>query len=67
MFVPQYTYQLTEHDRERPWIVVAQEHRSVDLDEGIDFFAWAREAWRASWYTVLLDPYQLSPPRRAED
>ena len=48
-------------------IVVAQEHRSVELAEGSDFFAWARETWAPDRYTVLLDPYQQSPWRPEDD
>jgi uncharacterized protein involved in type VI secretion and phage assembly len=37
MFVPEYRFTLTEHDQERPWIVVSTEHRTIELPDGSDF------------------------------
>jgi hypothetical protein len=60
MFVPSYSFALTEHDSERPWIVLRHERRTIVLDDGVSFYAWARETWPAGRYTVQLDPWQLS-------
>ena len=59
MFVRAYSFTVTEHDSDRPWIVLDVEHRTVELDEGADFYGWAHEQWDASRYTVQLDPWQL--------
>jgi hypothetical protein len=58
--VPSYSFELTEHDPERPWIVLRQEHRTITLDDGVSFFAWAREVWPDGRYSVQLDPWQSS-------
>ena len=59
-FVPAYGYTLTEYDRERPWIVIRQGHRTVTLDAGLNFFEWAHEQRPAPRWTVELDPWQLA-------
>jgi hypothetical protein len=59
----EYRFTLLEHDAERPWIVVSQEHRTATLDDDADFFTWARERWPGPRWTVELDPWQLSPTR----
>jgi hypothetical protein len=56
-----FTYTLTEHDPAKPWLIVGQEHRTVELDDGVDFFAWAGEQWPAPRRSVQLDPRQLAP------
>ena len=38
-----YSYRLVEYDPDRPWIVVANEERTVDLSDDQDFGRWARE------------------------
>ena len=63
MFVPSYSFELTEHDPARPWIVVRQERRSIFLDDGVNFFTWARKAWPEERFSVELDPWQLSTPK----
>jgi hypothetical protein len=60
MFVPDYSYTVTEHDPERPWIVVATRHGQVKLSDDASFFAWAHENWPAPRWSVQLDPWQLS-------
>jgi hypothetical protein len=64
MFVPSYSFELTEHDAERPWIVLRRERHTVTLDDGVNFFVWARGVWPPSQFTVQLDPYQLPEGRR---
>ena len=49
MFDPmrEYGFTVTEHDPDRPWMVLASEHRPIKLPDGMDFFSWAREHWPA--------------------
>lgn len=61
MFVPEYSFTLTEHDADRPWIVRSQDRRSVTLADGVSFLEWAREQWPQNRFTVQLDPWQLEP------
>ena len=47
--MPEYGFTVTEHDRERPWIVLGSEHYTVALEDGAvafdgpptEFLAWA--------------------------
>lgn len=59
--MPQYSFVVTEHDPERPWIVRAQEHHTVTLDDGVVFSRWARERWPPPGWSVEVDPWQLAP------
>jgi hypothetical protein len=59
--VPEYRFTLTEHDPERPWIVVGQEHRTVTLDDAVNFFEWRHAQWPSPRWSIELDPWQLSP------
>jgi hypothetical protein len=34
---------ITEHDPQRPWMVLSSEHRTIKLPDGRDFFVWAGE------------------------
>ncbi|HYB25859.1 MAG TPA: hypothetical protein VEF89_04535 [Solirubrobacteraceae bacterium] len=43
--VREYGFTITEHDPERPWMVLSSEHRTIKLPDGFDFFAWARRQW----------------------
>ena len=62
MFVlPEYSYTVTEHDPEKPWLVRGSSRGTVTLDDDASFFAWARENWPAPRWSVELDPYQLAP------
>jgi hypothetical protein len=58
-----FAFTLTEHDAGRPWIVVGREHRTVELEDGADFFSWALQRWPKPRWTIELDPWQLSPER----
>jgi hypothetical protein len=60
--MPHYEFMLTEHDLERPWIVLGRAHRAVTLADGVSFYAWATERWPTPQWTVELDPWQLAPP-----
>jgi hypothetical protein len=57
----EYGFTITEHDPDRPWIVLAIERRTVKLPDGRDFFAWVHEQWPAPRWSVELDPWELGP------
>jgi hypothetical protein len=59
----EYRFTSTEFDPERPWIVLSREHRTVELEDGQDFYGWARERWPEPGWRVDLDPRGLSPGR----
>lgn len=59
MFVREYGFTVTEHDPEKPWFVVGQEHRTVRLDDDAAFSEWAHRNWPEPRYSVQLDPWQL--------
>jgi hypothetical protein len=45
----EYGFTITEHDPDRPWMVLASEHRTIKLPDGLQFFAWgARTVARAA-------------------
>ena len=60
MFVRLFSFTIIEHDPQRPWIVTGVEHRTVELEDEVDFFGWAAERWPAERFTVQLDPWELS-------
>jgi hypothetical protein len=67
VFVPTYSYSVAEHDPDRPWIVVGEIRRlTIELDEGANFYDWARMEWPPDRYEVTLDPWQLSPDRATQ-
>ena len=57
----EYGFTLTEHDPDRPWMVLSSEHRTIKLPNNVQFFSWAREQWPSPRWTVQLDPFQLTP------
>jgi hypothetical protein len=57
----EYGFTIIEHDPDRPWMVLASEHRTVKLPDGLEFFAWAHEQWPATRWSVELDPWELAP------
>jgi hypothetical protein len=59
--VPEFGYTLTEHDPEKPWLVVGIEHRTVTLPDSISFGEWARQNYPRPRWTVESDPWQLGP------
>jgi len=59
--VREYGHTITEHDADRPWIVLSSEHRTITLPDGLAFFSGAREQWPSARWTVQLDPFQLGP------
>lgn len=62
--MPQFSFTVTEHDPERPWIMVGRERQSATFDDARGFYRWAKERWPAPRCTVELDPWQLSPTLR---
>ena len=61
--MPEFAFTLADHDPDSPWIVLGSEHRTIELDADVNFFAWARERWPEPRWTVVLDPWQLTPER----
>lgn len=59
--MPEFSFTLTEHDPDRPWIVVGSEHQTATLPHNANFFEWARERWPEPRWTVQLDPWQDGP------
>jgi hypothetical protein len=56
-----FSFTVVEHDPDRPWIVVGStEHRTVDLPDGVEFYAWAAAEFPRKRFTVELAPWQLS-------
>lgn len=61
--MPSYTYSVTEHDPDRPWMVVGSTERyEIELETSEDFFKWANRTWPAPRFSVQLDPWQLQQP-----
>jgi hypothetical protein len=59
-FVREYGDQPTEHDPDRPWLVVRSEHLNVTLADDQPFFEWAHTHRLGAWFTITLDPWELS-------
>jgi hypothetical protein len=57
--VREYGYTVTERDPDRPWIVLGNEHRNVELEAQVNSFEWAHQQWPEPRWTVELDPRQL--------
>ena len=62
--MPLYGFTITEHDASKPWLIVSREHKTVELEEGGSFHAWASERWPAPRWTVELDPWTDAPDWR---
>jgi hypothetical protein len=61
--VPAYGFSVTEHDDERPWIVVQQRHETIELPDDVSFHDWAGRQYPSPRFTVQVDPLELSPGR----
>jgi hypothetical protein len=59
MFVPSYSFTIIEYDPHRPWVVVAKQRGTVELENDTDFAPWALTTWPEPRYKVELDPGQL--------
>lgn len=57
----EYGFTITEHDPDRPWMVLSSEHREIKLPDGQNFFAWAHEHWPEPRWSIDLDPFDLAP------
>jgi hypothetical protein len=64
MFVREYGFTITEHDLERPWVVLGRTHRTITLDDEESFFEWAARNWPGPRWSVELDPWALVPGSR---
>jgi hypothetical protein len=65
-FVPEFSYVVTEHDPDQPWLALGQGRHKVTLEDGVDFFTWAHEHWPSPRWSFELDRYQLSPMARPQ-
>lgn len=59
-----FGYTVTEHNPDRPWLVVGTSHGTVTLPDGESFFRWAYEHWPPPRWSIQLDPWELSPDGR---
>jgi hypothetical protein len=46
-------------------IIPDREHHDVELEDGVECFAWAAKRWLRVRFTVELDPRQLSANRKS--
>jgi hypothetical protein len=58
----EYRSTVTEHDPDRPWIVLGSSCGQVTLPDDSRFFEWVHEHWPAPRWSVDLDPGQVAPP-----
>ncbi len=56
-----YEFMIAEHDPQRPWIIVAQRHETVALEDGASFTEWASDQYPRERFTVDLDPRTHAP------
>ena len=55
--MPEYRYTLAEYDPDKPWLVLGPlRHMTVELDDDVDFLAWAAKAWPRPRYQAVLVP-----------
>jgi hypothetical protein len=55
-----FRYQVTEHDPERPWIILStRTGLSLEAQDGYDFREKAGQEWPSDRYTVELEPGEL--------
>jgi hypothetical protein len=62
-----YRYELVEYDLERPWVVVASDHQTVELPDGQKFEPWAQQQFPGDRYRVLLVHETVRWPTAAPD
>jgi hypothetical protein len=62
--MPEFGYTVTEHDLERPWLIVGRTRGAVTLDDPAAFFEWVAEHSPEPRWTVELDPWRLAPDWR---
>jgi hypothetical protein len=44
VFVREYSFSITEHDPDRPWVICGHQRGTVELADDQDFFTWAYAA-----------------------
>ena len=59
-----YHYQLVEYDTLRPWVVLSQQRRTIDLPNEADFDRWARQRFPDDRFRVLREHREAPPPDR---
>lgn len=52
-----YSFIVTEHDPQRPWVILSTGRHTVELDDQTLFYTWAQEQWPAPRFTVQLEPW----------
>lgn len=52
-----YGFTIAEHDRDRPWIILAQRHETVVLEDETSFTEWASRRYPRERFTVEPDPW----------
>jgi hypothetical protein len=45
-FVRLFSFTVTEHDPDRPWMVIGVQRQVAELADDVDFFGWAAERRR---------------------
>jgi hypothetical protein len=58
-----YGFQLTEHDEQKPWLIVGSRHEEIELPDDAAFFRWVAEHYPKHRYSVDPDPWTTSPNR----
>jgi hypothetical protein len=58
-----YGFQLTEHDEQKPWLILSQRHEEVELPGDAAFYSWIAKHYPNSRYSVDPDPWTMSPNR----
>ena len=54
-----WTYTLTEHEPDKPWLVVSvRRGMTVELEDHADFFEWSQQQWSSDCYLVELEAYR---------
>ena len=57
-----YSFSVTEDDEARSWLIRSMDHRTVELEDGVDFATWASREFPGERFTVQQDPH-LGPWR----
>lgn len=54
----QYRFQVSEHDRARPWIVIGEiRYHTISLEDDINFFEWSSQQWPSPRFKIELLPW----------
>lgn len=52
---------MTEHDPDRPWIVLGSKRETVTFADGVSAFSWARDRGPRPRWSIELNLWQLGP------